>query len=1032
MRNFLHFKKAFHVALFCVLLLAAGLTNADAQTGAINGVFAVGENSSVVFSQGNLQYIGSASTPYWKFADHQWDCLGTTTGQDSDSPNVDRDLFGWGTSGYNHGATCYQPWSTSTSYSDYYAYGNSQYNLFDQTGQADWGYNAISNGGNQENSGWRTMTKEEWDYLFNIRATSSDIRYAKATVNNVNGVILLPDDWQTSYYSLNSTNTSGASFSTNVITATQWNTLQQHGAVFLPAAGIRNGTSVNDVGSYGLYWSASCSNIKLAYYVYFGDEGLNANSYYSRYYGRSVRLVRAVENDSFGINATPDPAEGGAVSGAGAYQAGSECTLTAIANEGYSFVSWTEDGEEVSADAVYSFTVIGDRTLVAHFASTFNPAEHGYTTYDWQSNGGARTWTHLWPDGKVNFAYTTASVPGSYSDRGTGIVTYDAAGDSWVFSVGRVENERTGFGSIAQYGSNGLVVAAHTNVDCRIYIIPDKDNIAQNLEPVSIIDDGIEPSWPAVMTSGSNRQIIHLLVTAYPNVYTDESEVEQPMVYYRSTDGGATWDKQKVVLPYMDANYCRKWDSNGCYWMETTDDNCLALVVNNAWSDGMVLYSYDDGETWERKVFYKHPDPFGSFDEPFYFPRWTSCQWDSQHRLHVLYAFIGVSGSAHSYTEYLEGGGVAYWNETMPYQLEGNTESDIPGNLTPGRPFVMDHDYLSNDIQGSVWYNPEVSHEMWPEYMGYLPPLTDDGDPEDPYMATEFNIQDFSKHGAFHSGVSAFPVLCMVPGTDEMVAVWSALDENHTDDKGNYYYKLFASYSNNGGVTWSPMVHLTNDLDYAQNEFVFNQAVVIGRKLVIASQTDNQTGSYLMGDDSDAYDNYYQGLVFDIESLFDTTPATQFSITVEMNDAEMGSVTGEGMYYENGICMLTATPNTKYLFVNWAEDGEVVSTDATYGFKVTGERHLVANFEPSTEVFIDLLPGWNWISYLLKTETPIEEALINLIPEEGDMIKEQNSNCTFINGQWNGTLTTMKPGKGYIYLRQGTATTFTYPDTQQE
>ncbi|MBP5175782.1 MAG: hypothetical protein ILP07_07725, partial [Treponema sp.] len=186
-------------ALLLLILTAVGMNLFSQNTTigvVVGGFFTVKANGDkVMFSKGNLQYIGSASTPYWKFAENQWDYLENTTGQNSSDQNVDRDLFGWGTSGYNHGATCYQPWSTAQSSSNYYAYGSSSYNLFDQTGQADWGYNAISNGGNHENNGWKTLTHEEWDYVFNTRSTSSGIRYAKAKVNNVNGVILLPDDW---------------------------------------------------------------------------------------------------------------------------------------------------------------------------------------------------------------------------------------------------------------------------------------------------------------------------------------------------------------------------------------------------------------------------------------------------------------------------------------------------------------------------------------------------------------------------------------------------------------------------------------------------------------------------------------------------------------------------------------------------------------------------------------------------------------------------------------------------------------------
>ena len=260
-------------------------------TGAINGLFSVSANQQVYFSQGNLQY--QASTDTWQFADNQWDMIGSENSNISENYSGWIDLFGWGTSGYNHGANCYQPWSTSTSSSDYYAYGNYQYNLYDQTGQADWGYNPISNGGNQANQ-WHTLTQAEWSYVFNTRSTTSGIRYAKANVNNVNGVILLPDDWSSSTYSLSNTNTYDASYSSNTLTASQWTILESAGAVFLPAAGYRNGTFYF-VGSYGVYWSASYDGRSRACVVDFGDSGLGTNYGYDRYDGQSVRLVCPAE-----------------------------------------------------------------------------------------------------------------------------------------------------------------------------------------------------------------------------------------------------------------------------------------------------------------------------------------------------------------------------------------------------------------------------------------------------------------------------------------------------------------------------------------------------------------------------------------------------------------------------------------------------------------------------------------------------------------------------------------------------------------
>ena len=282
----------------------------NAPTGAINGKFSINNSGDqVYFSQGNLQY--QANTNTWRFAENQWDFVGTQTPDNyglvggtvtgSDNRNISQtysgwiDLFGWGTSGCNHGANCYQPWSTSTSYSDYYAYGSLSSNLYNQTGMADWGvYNPLSNGGNQANQ-WRTLTQPEWNYVFYNRSTTSGVRFAKAKVNDVNGVILLPDDWNSDTYNLSNANTNGVSYSSNVITASQWNTLEQAGAVFLPSAGYRYGTSVCLVGDYGYYWSSSYFSTDCARGISFDNANLGTDES-RRGNGQSVRLVAPAEN----------------------------------------------------------------------------------------------------------------------------------------------------------------------------------------------------------------------------------------------------------------------------------------------------------------------------------------------------------------------------------------------------------------------------------------------------------------------------------------------------------------------------------------------------------------------------------------------------------------------------------------------------------------------------------------------------------------------------------------------------------------
>ena len=240
--------------------------------GALSGEFSVSASQKVRFSQGNLQYVGT-----WQFAEHQWDCFGN-----SQSDNH-RDLFGWGTGD--------APNKVSTDYNDYGTF-------------VDWGTNAITNGGNEVNA-WRTMTKDEWVYLFYTRTNAATL-FGLGSVNGVNGTILLPDNWTLpagasftasttqgltdagGYYS----NPNSDNFSHNTYTTAEWEVMEENGAVFLPAAGSRNGTDVDYVGSRGGYRSATSDDTENAYYLSFGSGLLYPQYNYFRYFGFSVRLVR--------------------------------------------------------------------------------------------------------------------------------------------------------------------------------------------------------------------------------------------------------------------------------------------------------------------------------------------------------------------------------------------------------------------------------------------------------------------------------------------------------------------------------------------------------------------------------------------------------------------------------------------------------------------------------------------------------------------------------------------------------------------
>jgi len=241
-------------------------TGNDSDEGALNGFFSVGEGVQVRFSKGNLQYYPLKDV--WQFAENQYDTIGIANANISADYDGWIDLFGWGT-----GAN---PTLATQNAEDYAVF-------------TDWGNNPINNGGYMEGL-WRTLTSDEWNYLFTSRNKASRL-YGVASVNGVNGMILLPDGWYEGSQPIAITTGTGE-FTQNTLTISDWEQLESAGAVFLPAMGYRSVTGVNSAGTYGLYWSATPNGTDNAYRLNFGSDYYDAQDYNNRNYGYSVRLVR--------------------------------------------------------------------------------------------------------------------------------------------------------------------------------------------------------------------------------------------------------------------------------------------------------------------------------------------------------------------------------------------------------------------------------------------------------------------------------------------------------------------------------------------------------------------------------------------------------------------------------------------------------------------------------------------------------------------------------------------------------------------
>ena len=302
--------------------------------------FSVSANKKVYFSKANLRFVGfNNNTGSWSFHENQIDAsyaspgYGNTANYGSisagyiDIPTTEstNDRFAWGLYG-NHGMG-EDDWPAITT------------NLSKADGN-DWGC-AFSET-SPEGGNWRTLTIDEWNYLFNGRSQQKRFLKVCLKLSNSNeetpfavqGILLFPDDYveptglnRTITYNSNTSASSGSGY--DLVDAptgsNKWTDAKLHtdptsnsykmlaaGAVFLPAAGYRISNTYYQYychaqaaylssasyyrDAYGYYWSSTSgaynefSHTSRAFYFDRSTVG-ETSSYMGRENGMCVRLV---------------------------------------------------------------------------------------------------------------------------------------------------------------------------------------------------------------------------------------------------------------------------------------------------------------------------------------------------------------------------------------------------------------------------------------------------------------------------------------------------------------------------------------------------------------------------------------------------------------------------------------------------------------------------------------------------------------------------------------------------------------------
>ncbi len=223
-----------------------------------SGIFSVGNGKYVQFSTGNLQYEVGTNT--WSFASEQYEVIGgdpytgsnnTNKGMNVPGYTGKLDLFAWSSDG-KFGVN---PSNTD----DDYGYAATDF--------VDWSELV------DDEEGWYTLTKDEMNNIL-ARTKNGKKLWALATINDLVGLILLPDNWDTNINLVYGYIPEKFVYTKNLLSIAEWQTLEEAGAVFLPAGGSRTGGygntdkaggkstidanghyfHVDNVNIYGYYW----------------------------------------------------------------------------------------------------------------------------------------------------------------------------------------------------------------------------------------------------------------------------------------------------------------------------------------------------------------------------------------------------------------------------------------------------------------------------------------------------------------------------------------------------------------------------------------------------------------------------------------------------------------------------------------------------------------------------------------------------------------------------------------------------------
>ncbi len=247
-----------------------------------------------------------------------------------------------------------------------------------------------------ENMDASTITTATFTLMQGTQFVAGTVSYSGTTATYVPSVNLIPNTIYTATITTGAKDLSGNTLTQNYV----WSFTTVVPYIVSLSANPAAGGTVSGSGTYNpgtLVTVIATANSGYSFTNWtVNGNAVSTNPNYQFTINGNITLTANFSAIQYTVGLSANPAAGGTLIGGGTYNSGSPVTVAAVANPGYSFTNWTVNGNAVSTNASYQFTITGNITLTANFSAiqysislSSNPAAGGTTNGGGTYNSGS-------------------------------------------------------------------------------------------------------------------------------------------------------------------------------------------------------------------------------------------------------------------------------------------------------------------------------------------------------------------------------------------------------------------------------------------------------------------------------------------------------------------------------------------------------------------------------------------------------------------------------------------------------------------